>query len=62
MFHYLKKKKTLKKFVSLRSEIIGLRKNKSLTDEDLQIKFDYYRKKLMLNLKKKEKRFLINIW
>ncbi|WNE40602.1 MAG: Protein translocase subunit SecA [Mycoplasmataceae bacterium] len=59
MFHYFWKKNTLKKFTTLRDEIIGSRKKtKLLNDEELQSKFDYYRNKISTEPKKKREKAL----
>jgi len=53
MFHYLWKKNTLKRFVSLRNKVLDLRKkNELLTDEELQSKFNRYRERIQLTKKR----------
>ncbi|WNE40393.1 MAG: Protein translocase subunit SecA [Mycoplasmataceae bacterium] len=59
MFYYFWKKNTLKSFINLRDKIIKLReKNKLLTDEELQKKFNYYREKISSEPKKKREKAL----
>jgi preprotein translocase subunit SecA len=52
-FYYFWKKSTLKKFSSLKSKILSLKKKtKLLTDEQLQKKFSYFRQKIQKSNKK----------
>ena len=59
MFYYFWKKNTLKKFTSLKDKIVSLRKKtKLLTDEQLQAKFEVYRKKIKSSPKKSREKAL----